>query len=208
MADLFSRLLENNLDSSSFKALLSWLSLDSEQAEKIYLELRTKIIRYFQSQGCLDPEDCADVVFLRIGQKLANNTQIETQEPYAYVRGIARLVLLEYWRSRGENTESLDDLALTKHPSVNPKTIEQEKAEESKKESMLKCLASCLQQLPSESYEIFIEYHQETQKTKIDTRLSLSQKLGIDITTLRNRVTRIRTRLEKCINNCLAQQKE
>lgn len=200
--------MENNLDSSSFNELLNWLSQDSDQAEKIYLELRIKVIRYFQSQGCLDSEDCADVVFLRIGQKLANHTKIETKEPYAYVRGVARLVLMEYWHSKEENIESLDNLLPTKHPSINPSTLEQEQAEELKKESMLKCLASCLQQLPSESYEIFIEYHQETQATKIDKRLSLSQKLGIDITTLRNRVTRIRARLERCINNCLNQQKE
>ena len=124
LTDFFSKFLENYSNPDSFKLLLDWLNSDSEQAEKIYLELRTKTIRYFQSQGCLDPEDCADVVFSRVSQKLLNGTKIETQVPYTYVRGIARFVLMEYWRSRGEITEPLDELLPTKHPSINPNTIE------------------------------------------------------------------------------------
>lgn len=206
MADLFSRILETSLNPDSFRLLLNWLNPDVEKADKTYLEVRKKIIRYFQIQGCLEAEDCADMVFLRIGQKLASNTKIETQEPYAYARGIARLVLMEYWRGKQEKFESLDELLPNKHPSIDPKNSENEQDKELRQEAMLKCLASCLQQLPSESYEMFIQYHQETQRTKIDKRLILSQKLGIDITTLRNRVTRIRAKLERCINNCLNQE--
>jgi len=206
LADLFSKILEIDSHPDALKLLLNWLNPDLELAEKTYLELRKKIIYYFQSQGCLDSEDCADVVFLRVGQKLLNGTKIETQQPYEYVRGVARFVLMEYWRDRKEIVEPLDELPLTKHPSINPVSIEQEQTEELKKEQMLKCLASCLEQLPRESYQIFIEYHQDKNSTKIDGRLSLSQRLGIDITTLRNRITRIRSKLEKCISNCLEQQ--
>lgn len=206
MADFFSKFLEVDSNPDTLRLLLNWLGSDLELAEKKYLELRKKLIYYFQSQGCLDAEDCADIVFLRIGQKLLNGTKIETQQHYEYVRGVARFVLMEYWRSRKDFIEPLDEL--TKHPSINPITIEQEQHEKLKKEQMLKCLACCLEQLPRESYQIFIEYHQDKNSTKIDGRLSLSQRLGIDITTLRNRITRIRSKLEKCINNCLEQQNE
>lgn len=208
MADLFSKLWEGGLTQDSFGSLMKWLNPDPEEAEKLYLKLREKTIRYFQSQGCLESELCADLTFSRVSQKILAGTQIQAQDQYVYIRGVARFVLMEYWRTKEEPTKSLDELLPTKHPSVNPKTVDKDRVEELRQEQMLKCLDLCLQQLPNESREIFIEYHQDEKRAKIDHRILLAQKLGIDLTVLRNRITRIRARLEKCINSCLEQQKD
>ncbi len=208
MADFFSKLWDTTITQESFELLLQWLDQDIETAEKKYLDLRAKTIRYFQSQGCLEPDICADLTFSRAGQKLSSGVEVQTQEHYAYIRGIARFVLMEYWRIKETPAKSLDELLPINHPTVNPKAVEQEEDRQLNQEKMLKCLEICLQQLPAESREIFIEYHRDEKRKKIDHRIALSQKLGVDLPVLRNRIMRIRAKLENCIRGCLEQQTE
>jgi DNA-directed RNA polymerase specialized sigma24 family protein len=181
--------------------LLTYLHQDREQAGKLYQDIYIKITRYFQSQGCPDYQECAHLTMERVGLKLLKESNINNIG-YAYFRSVAYYVLLEYWRSKEQFVESIENLPAVFHPTVHPDRLEQEWAEYFEQELCLECLEKCLKSLSAESYELFIEYHKDRKELQVDHRMMLAKQLGIDIAALRNRITRIRARLEKCINDC------
>lgn len=189
-------------DIVAFDKLLTYLHKDREQAGKIYQDIYTKIARYFQSQGCTDYEECAHLTMERVGQKILKESKVNFNVSYSYFRGVAHYILLEYWRTREHLVESIENLPAVFHPTVHPDRLEQEWVEYLEQELCLECLEKCLKSLPEESYKLFIEYHKDRKELQIDHRALLAKQLGIDIAALRNRVTRIRARLEKCINDC------
>jgi RNA polymerase sigma factor (sigma-70 family) len=184
-----------------FVTLLKRLHPDREQAGIIYENLRTRLMRYFELQGCPYGEECADDTMQRVARRLSEGADFTTENPYSFFQGVARNVLLEYWKSR--RVDSLDDLQPAYFPAVDPKEQEERHSKVAAEELALECMQECLQALPPESRQIFIEYHQEQKRERIDGRLQIAKQLGIDITALRNRVTRLRDRLEKCIDDCI-----
>jgi RNA polymerase sigma factor (sigma-70 family) len=187
---------------TDFDRFLDWLAADREQAAEIYQVLRRRLIRFFESQACPLAEDCADDTLHRVAQKLSEGVTIETNDPYTYSRGVARNVLHEQWR-RQRRSASLDELSPQTSPAIDPADAERRREELDNHERRLRCLEKCLGELPDEARRLFLDYHRQQQTTKIDQRARLAERLGIDITALRNRVTRLRKRLEQCLLDCI-----
>jgi DNA-directed RNA polymerase specialized sigma24 family protein len=190
-------------DGQPFGSLLEWLGPEREEAGSIYEQVRFKLINLFEFQGCPFPEELADDTIERAARKISEGGVTRPADPYVYFRGIARNVLLEYWKARKRNsTTVLDDLPASDHPSVNPTELERQNTTRKEKERMLECMEYCLNKLPPDSREIFIEYNRSERRERIDNRMLLAQKSGIDINALRARIVRIRERLQKCVTNC------
>jgi len=185
-----------------FDRLFDWLAADRDEAARRYQALRARLIRFFESQACPLAEDCADETIHRAAAKLSEGVMIEADDPYIYLRGVARNVLREQWRKHARSA-SLDDLPPGATPAITPAGIERRDEETNERERKLQCLEKCLGALPDEARKIFLDYHREQAATKIDQRAEMAARLGIDITALRNRVTRQRKKLEQCVLNCL-----
>ncbi|MDX2041270.1 MAG: sigma-70 family RNA polymerase sigma factor [Acidobacteriota bacterium] len=185
----------------NFDRLLNWLAADHEQAAESYQLIRRRLIRFFESQACPLSEDCADETIHRVAARLGEGVKIEAGDPYAYFRGVARNVLHEQWR-RQQRSASLDELPTRATPSLDPAEAERRSEESDNHERRLRCLEKCLGELPNDARQLFLDYHQQ-QTAKIDQRAKLAERLGIDITALRNRVTRLRKRLEQCLLDCI-----
>jgi DNA-directed RNA polymerase specialized sigma24 family protein len=171
--------------------LLEQLDPDPARAAAAYEQLRAALEKFFDWRGAWPPDECADVTIDRLVLKLAGTTQIDDVRGYA--RGIARLVLLE-WQRRPVRV-AIDDRTERAHLLAFVD-------EERQQPDLVVCFDRCLASLPAESRDLVLEYYVAERREKIDNRRRLARALGLSESALRNRVQRIRDRLERCVQAC------
>ena len=180
---------ERRLTSTGFNRLLARLGPDRDEAAAQYERLRAALEKFFDWHGAWPPEECADETLDRLTRKL--ETEIEIVDVRTYALGIARLVLLE-WQRRPATLSSADRPELA-DLSV-PVSLEDE--------PLRACFDRCLAALPADSRTLVLEYYVAERRAKIDNRRRLAQTFGVSESALRNRVQRVRDRLERCVHTC------
>lgn len=190
---------EWSLTSTAFERLLAWLDPDREQAGRKYEEIRRKLLKFFEWQGCAYPEEQTDQTINRVARRLDEGVKILASNPFIYFSGVARNVLKEYQR---HPERGVLDLAVGQYASKAPERGSE--AREMDLECKLECLECCLQRLSSSQRELITEYYCEEKQAKIKTRKRLATRLEISLNTLRIRSYRIKESLEKCITDCLS----
>jgi DNA-directed RNA polymerase specialized sigma24 family protein len=176
--------------------LLEQLDPDPTRAAAAYEHLRAALEKFFDWRGAWPPDECADVTLDRLVLKLGGTTQIDDVRGYA--RGIARLVLLE-WQRRPI------PLPIDNRPerAYLPGFVDKEQQQQ----DLLVCFDRCLEGLSAESRALVLEYYVAERREKIDNRRRLARALGLSESALRNRVQRIRDRLERCVQACTGGRK-
>lgn len=177
--------------SAGFTRLLERLDPDPDRAATAYERLRVALEKFFDWHGAWPPEECADETIDRLALKLGSGLQIDDLRGYA--RGIARLVLLE-WRRRPVPV-SIDRRA--ESAAVIPLPVD-----EREHEGLMACFDRCLAALPTDSRTLVLDYYVAERREKIDNRRRLAQRIGLSESALRNRVQRVRDRLERCVETC------
>ena len=178
------------LTRESFDKFLTSLADERETAGDRYLEIRSKLIRFFEWRGSAFPEDHADEAINRIAKRIWEGEEI--RNPASYYLGVARLLLLEINRERSKQEQTLSELTRS---VVTPGPCD-------KSESRLDCLRDCLQQLSVANRELILRYYDEETGSKIDRRKELADEFGISINTLRMRALRIRENLQRSVEEC------
>jgi DNA-directed RNA polymerase specialized sigma24 family protein len=174
-----------------FSRLLARLDPDPERAGEEYERLRLALEKFFDWRGAWPPEECADETLDRLARKLESEVAILDVRSYAH--GIARLVLLE-WQRRPALVSLADDPRAARIAA--PLVLEDED------ERFHGCFNRCLGQLPPESRTLVLEYYAAERRAKIDNRRRLARTFGITESALRNRMQRVRSRLERCVQAC------
>ena len=178
------------LTSEAFARFLSCLDPDAERAGEKYESVRRKLVKIFDWRGAHFPEDCADETINRVVRKLESGESIRDIPTYCH--GVARLVLLETLKKPDHRQVGLDELNST--PAPPPR--EEDDAQRD-------CFEHCLGELPVESRQLLLRYYEDERRVKINNRQALADHLGIPLNALRNRVQRLRDKLEQCVTNCL-----
>ena len=183
----------------AFARLLEWLDEGTDSQGQTYLEMRRRLVSYFDRRNRPFADELADETFNRIGKTLEADGAIATKPPARYCYVIARFVLLEDIR-RGSRTVAVDEgrTAAIERGLMNPGVGE----EALLREKRLTCLDHCLQQLKPEQRDLAIEYYRDAKRQRIDRRRSIAERLGITMNALGIRASRIRTALETCMNAC------
>jgi DNA-directed RNA polymerase specialized sigma24 family protein len=75
-------------------------------------------------------------------------------------------------------------------------------ADEAEHQGLMACFDRCLAALPTDSRSLVLEYYVAERREKIDNRRRLAQRIGLSESALRNRVQRVRDRLERCVETC------
>jgi RNA polymerase sigma factor (sigma-70 family) len=185
------------LQSEAFELLLKWLNSNSERAATDYVRLHQRLTKLFSVRGCRNPEDCADEAFNRVARQVMAGKEIRTDNPAVYLEGVARYILKEEWtRTPPDDVEDL--------PPETLKVLKVSQTGAEEKEKQQQCLDRCLNDLPSESRLLVLEYYSEDRKLKSDTRQQMAQRLGVAQGVLRNRIFKIRNKLRSCVISCLA----
>ena len=189
----------------SFAALLEWLDQGFDTNGEAYLEVRRRLVAYFDRKGCRDADELADETLNRVQRRLEEEGSIESESPAKFCYAVAKFVFLEYIRSGRlrEVSEEFIDRGSTGH-ATKPGPDEDEIDE---RERSLRCLEQCMAELDDQRRELVIGYYQGELRAKIENRRRLAAKLGLTLNALTIRTFRIRERLETCVRNCVKRAK-
>jgi DNA-directed RNA polymerase specialized sigma24 family protein len=180
------------LTQESFDLLLSWLHPDPDEAGKIYVKIRTGLIKNFTRQRCPVPDELADKTVDRVAKLLPKLIGTYTGEQERYFHRVAYYVLREYWSRTVETVELEDDMPV----------VESDKDYKTEAESQ--CLDKCMARLPVSKREFIKKYYYGSKGEKIRQRKELAASLNLELAALRVRALRIRRGLRTCTNDCMA----
>jgi DNA-directed RNA polymerase specialized sigma24 family protein len=143
---------------------------------------------YFRWERCTDPDRLADEVIDRVARRASEG--LEFANVQAYVLGVARYVASEARERHVRQARALGEMA-RKPPA------------EATDEAALTCLDQCLADLSADLREQVLTYYCKDSSARIAERKRLASLLGIRPVALRNRMLRLRARLEACVTTCL-----
>jgi RNA polymerase sigma factor (sigma-70 family) len=193
------------LTREAFDKLLACLDQDRARAADKYEEIRSALITFFEHRGCLSPEEYTDQTINRVTRRLSEGKEIYANNAASYFYGVARNLLKEYWESPERRAFERESLPQAGAPSQDQIEVQQQESQLLLRERRFDCLEKCLEALTPQNREIVRQYYQGETAIKVKNRKSLAQRLGIPLNALRNRVLRIRERLEDCVSSCLKQ---
>lgn len=170
------------LDRAAFAALLSALHANQAVAAREYERLRSKLVRYFAINGIARAAEATDEAFNRLARRLSQGEAVRTLE--AYLAGIARLVVLEERQRQQRERRMVNEWVAVQEPSQDD-------------EQVLEALEACLRELPQETRELLSRYYDGEGGERARAREALARDLGLSGNSLRNRVLRLRQKLER-----------
>lgn len=182
---------------SAFQRLLHWLDGGTNSEGQKYLEMRRRLVAYFDRKNCTTPDDLADETLNRVARRLEEENISEAEEPAKYCYIVARFIFLEHLRSSRQQEALASDLKRNATQAITAFDQVQEE-----KDVMLSCLEGCINRLEPAGRQIILGYYVGKEREKIADRRSLAQSLGITSNALSIRACRIRTRLEQCVREC------
>lgn len=187
------------LNQAALSQILAWLDAGVDSRGESYLEMRRRLVLYFDRKNCLSPDELADETLNRVARKLEEKGEITDVSPAHYCYIVAKFVFLESVRLGKQAGKSVDEI--TKLGTALPGLTTPSRSEETveARERMLEFLERCLTRLPPEERNLILEYYQGERKEKIERRSSLAGRLGLTLNALSIRACRIRSKLETCI---------
>lgn len=180
------------LTQENFDQLLEWLDPNREVAGDKYETIRMGLIRMFTFKGFGDPEDLTDDTINRVANKVCEIRSCYTGNPENYFRGVARKVSLEARRRREIATDTFPAPGF-KLPEVS---LEYE------------CLLGCLKFLEPDKRDLVLDYHVYKGEDKVAMHRIMAAERKITENALRVLVHRVRSRLERCVDDCVTRKQQ
>ena len=177
----------------AFRRFLEWLDGGQDSGGQKYLDMRRRLVAYFDRKNCLSPDDLADETLSRVARRLEEQESVLDEIPARYCYIVARFVFLEYNRQAKPADLSVDEIS---SPAI------QSSGGLATRSILMECLERCLRTLETEQRTLILGYYHGDQRTKIENRRLLAKKLGLSINAIAIRACRIRERLELCIRSC------
>ena len=181
-----------------FGRLLAWLDDGAESHGERYLEMRRRLVLYFDRRNRLAADELADETLNRVARTLEQDGVIATRPPARYCYIIARFVLYEDLRRVRRHVE-FDERTIR----VDERAIMAGLTEDhALREQRFDCLDRCLEQLKPEQRMLIVDYYRDTGRQKIERRRALADRLRISMNALAIRASRIRDTLLTCMEGC------
>ena len=189
------------LTPQAFHRLLRWLDQGKNSEGRSYIEMRRRLVNYFDRKNVPNPDDLAEETLNRVALRLEEEGITESEIPARYCYIVARFVLMEHLRLDKRSEALLTEMESTADAAMYGAS---EQADADEKERMLNCLEKCMDTLESKSRETITLYYAGKERTKIENRRTLAHDLGITQNALTIRACRIREKLESCVKHCMA----
>jgi DNA-directed RNA polymerase specialized sigma24 family protein len=191
---------ERILTELAFNRLLEWLDDRVDSQGETYLEIRRRLVAYFDRRDRRFPDELADETLNRVARILEKGGTIAVSPPARYCYVVAKYVLLEDVRRERAHVHLDEQRAADVLPHGARAPLFDEEA--AIREQRFECLDRCLQQLKPEQRELVVEYYRDTRREKIERRREMARRLGISMNALAIRACRIRRELEACVEAC------
>ena len=180
-----------------FHRLLEWLDEGADSDGQRYLEMRQRLVAYFDRKNCLTPDDLADETLNRVARRLEEEGGIESESPAKYCYIVARFVFMESLRGAEKKSVPLDDKLVQSNSSSFVQSAPEHERET--KEVMIDSLERCMGELDLVNRDVIVRYYFGEERVKIENRRGLASSLGITLNALAIRACRIRDKLEACV---------
>jgi DNA-directed RNA polymerase specialized sigma24 family protein len=181
------------LTALAFNRLLEWLDDRVDSQGERYLEMRRRLVSYFDRRNRPAADDLADETLNRIGRTLEKDGVIGITPQARYCYTVARFVLLEDLR-REHRQVRLDDEPRSRDVAIGAGALLERESLEIQ-EQRIECLERCLQALKPDQRALVIEYYRDAARQKIERRREMAKRLGITMNALAIRLSRIRAAL-------------
>jgi DNA-directed RNA polymerase specialized sigma24 family protein len=192
---------DDTITPRAFRRLLNWLDEGMDSGGQKYLEMRRRLVAYFDRKSCTTPDELADETLNRVARRLEAEGVIESDTPARYCYIVARFIFMEHLRASKKDAALLDDMR--RQPGSNNVPSSEAGADKEIKEKMLNCLEQCTGKLEPLSRELITRYYVGKERVKIENRRALAEELGISANALSIRACRIRDKLEACVRRCV-----
>jgi citrate lyase gamma subunit len=187
-----------SLTPTAFDGLLSWLDQGENSEGQSYLEIRRRLVAYFDRKNCRTPDDLADETMNRVARKLEELGAVVTETPAKYCYVTARFVFLEDLRSRTKEQQFRSEVFQDGGDDPRDQTNQEVQ------ERRMDCLRQCAEKLDRTSRDLIVRYYIGEERVKIDNRRALARALAITTNALTIRACRIREKLELCVRECVS----
>jgi hypothetical protein len=179
------------MNNDDFKAFLELLSLSSGAAVdqgQCYLRLHQKLVGFFSLKGVSDPGASADATIDIAVTKIAAGTPVP--DPVKYCKGIARNIAKERLRKEQREVSAFLSFIEDLPPDTDVRV-----------ERVYRLLQPCFERLPGEDQKLLIDYCKVAQgRERAEHRRLLAERMDTSVLALRMRVTRLRDKLTRCVD--------
>jgi hypothetical protein len=190
------------------RKFLNWLGEGTDSDGQRYLEVRRRLVLYFDRKNCVAPTELADETLNRVARKLEENGEITDVSALQYCYITAKSVFLETLLSE-KRTPFHRPLANANSGNLVGQFVTLPEADPvvDQKEKISDCLDSCLKLLSSEDRDLIVDYYSGQQRGRIERRAALAARLSLTANGLSIRACRVREKLEQCIQASLDKEK-
>jgi DNA-directed RNA polymerase specialized sigma24 family protein len=178
--------------------LLEWLDDGIDSHGENYLEMRRRLVAYFDRRNRTAADELADETLNRVAKTLEAEGEIVARPPARYCYAVARFVLLEDFR-RDRKHVALDPQRGADPSRSSSLSLVSSDSGAVLQEQRLESLDRCLEALRPEQRELVIEYYRDAHRERIERRRRLADRLGISMNALGIRACRIRDQLMTCM---------
>jgi RNA polymerase sigma factor (sigma-70 family) len=181
---------------------LYWLDEGRDSGGARYVEMRRRLVAYFDRKNCEHPDDLADETLNRVMRRFQEAASVGKTPPARYCYIVAKFVFLEHLR-RPKRADS--DVEILERIPANGDSV-QSAGDPDSYENLLDCLDCCLKKLDPQDRALILEYYVGEQTAKIESRRNIAAKLGLTMNAVSIRACRIREKLEICMKTCSVNQ--
>lgn len=182
----------------AFGRFLNWLDAGVESEGECYVEMRRRLVAYFDRKRCAAPDELADETLTRVSRRLEEEGAITNTPPAQYCYIVARYVFLEYLRSADHRRVDIQPGAIVT-PGTSTVALEQT----SREARQADCLDRCLGALSDDDRSLILAYYSGEDRQRIAHRRALALERCLTPNALTIRASRLRSRLEACVTGCL-----
>jgi DNA-directed RNA polymerase specialized sigma24 family protein len=198
--------LDWQLSADAFQRFLDWLDAGAGTPGERYLEMRRRLVSYFDRKGCRDADTLTDETLNRVARRLEEEGAIQASSPAQYCYVVARFVFFEYLR-RGEHTSvSFDDATEKGATLPGIQSPDPTDAELDDSQQRFRCLEQCLATLTPPDRDLILAYYSGERSAKIERRKQLALLSNISANALTIKACRIRARIEDCVSGCVGKE--
>jgi DNA-directed RNA polymerase specialized sigma24 family protein len=175
--------------------LNEWLDDGRDSRGEALLEMRRRLVSYFDRRNCRFATELADETLGRVGLALQETGTSTMTPPARYCYAVARTVVLEDMQRGRPGRDARADASPGLPPAAPDDLV-------AIREQRFACLERCLGRLTPEERELAVDYYRDEPRTATDRRKEIANRLGIGLNALSIRACRIRASLEACVEAC------